>query len=96
MAVEMYKDVDTGVVSAKDTIIDDLVDVFRNDDADMTFEEALSIVRELSRSQGFYCRLLQELEWIKENDREQVEQLEQDFELNNVKDNLDLILYFES
>ena len=31
----------------------------------MTFEKALSIVRELSRSQGFYCRLLQELEWIK-------------------------------
>lgn len=40
MAVEMYKDVDTGVVSAKDTIIDDLVDVFRNDDDEITFEEA--------------------------------------------------------
>lgn len=62
----------------------------------MTFEKALSIVRELSRSQGFYCRRLQELEWIKENDREQVEQLEQDFELNKVKNSLDLVLYFES
>lgn len=62
----------------------------------MTFEKALSIVRELAKSQGFYCRLLQELEWIKANDREQVEQLEQDFELNKVKDNLDLIFYFET
>lgn len=62
----------------------------------MTFEKALSIVRELAKSQGFYCRLLQELEWIKENDWEQVEQLEQDFELNKVKDNLDLIFYFET
>lgn len=47
MAVEMYKDVDTGVVSAKDTIIDDLVDVFQNDDADMTFEEATEAAIEM-------------------------------------------------
>lgn len=58
----------------------------------MTFDKALEIVRGLSKSQGFYCRLLQNMENMEE---EQREELEQDFEYNNVKNEMDLIFYFE-
>ena len=40
MAVEMYKEVDSEVVSAKDTIIDDLIDIVQSEDPDITFEQA--------------------------------------------------------
>ena len=58
----------------------------------MSFEKALEIVRNLSRSQGFYGRLLQTMERLEE---EQQKELELDFELNKVKTDLDLIFYFE-
>lgn len=58
----------------------------------MTFEKALEIVRELSYSQGFYGRLLRNMQ---EMDEEQRKELEEDFEYNKVKDSMDLIFYFE-
>lgn len=58
----------------------------------MTFEKALKIVRDLSYSQGFYGRLLRNMQ---EMDEEQRKELEQDFEYNKVKDSMDLIFYFE-
>jgi uncharacterized protein (UPF0335 family) len=61
----------------------------------LTFSQAKEIVRELAKSQGFYCRLLKTLEWIEENDKEQLEILEEDFAFNKVKTELDLIFYFE-
>lgn len=59
----------------------------------MTFNQALEIVKELAKSQGFYCRLLQNLENATD---EQKTELEQDFEYRNVKDSLDLVFYFET
>lgn len=59
----------------------------------ITFNQALEIVRELAKGQGFYCRLLQNLENATE---EQKRELEQDFEFCNVKDSLDLVFYFET
>lgn len=47
MAVEMYKDVDSEVVSAKDTIIDDLVDIVQSEDPDITFEQATETAIEM-------------------------------------------------
>lgn len=58
----------------------------------MTFEKVLEIVRELSYSQGFYGRLLRNMQ---EMDEEQRKELEEDFEYNKVKDSMDLIFYFE-
>lgn len=58
----------------------------------MTFEKALEIVRKLSYSQGFYGRLLRNMQ---EMDEEQRKELEEDFEYNKVKDSMDLIFYFE-
>ena len=46
MAVEMYKEVDSEVVSAKDTIIDDLIDIVQSEDPDITFEQATELANE--------------------------------------------------
>lgn len=58
----------------------------------MNFKQAKAIVKELAKSQGFYCRLLDSMERMEE---EQQKELELDFELNKVKTDLDLIFYFE-
>lgn len=58
----------------------------------MTFEKALEVVRELSSSQGFYGRLLQNMEDMTEDEKAE---LEQDLEYNKVKDRMDLIFLFE-
>ena len=47
MAVEMYKDVDSEVISAKDTIIDDLIDIVQSEDPDITFEQATETAIEM-------------------------------------------------
>ena len=47
MAVEMYKEVDSEVVSAKDTIIDDLIDIVQSEDPDITFEQATETAIEM-------------------------------------------------
>lgn len=59
----------------------------------MKIEQAKEIMRGLAKSQGFYGRLLQAIENATE---EQIKELELDFELNKVKDSLDLVLYFET
>ena len=58
----------------------------------MSFKQAKAIVKELAKSQGFYCRLLDSMERMGE---EQQKELELDFELNKIKTDLDLIFYFE-
>ena len=58
----------------------------------MSFKQSKAIVKELAKSQGFYCRLLDSMERMEE---EQQKELELDFELNKVKTDLDLIFYFE-
>ena len=58
----------------------------------MSFKKALEIVRELSYSQGFYGRLLRNMQEITEEERQE---FEEDLAFNKVKTDLDLIFYFE-
>ncbi len=58
----------------------------------MTFSQALEVVRKLAKSQGCYCRLLQKLENATEK---QKQKFKQDFEFYDVRDNVDLVFYFD-
>lgn len=58
----------------------------------MTFEEALKVVKGLSKSQGFYGR---RLNYMKEFTEEQKAEFTKVLEKNNIKTGLDLIFLFE-
>ena len=58
----------------------------------ISFKQAKAIVKELAKSKGFYCRLLDSMERMEED---QQKELELDFELNKIKTDLDLVFYFE-
>lgn len=66
-------------------------DLGKNKDV-MTFNQALEVVRKLAKGQGCYCRLLQKLENATE---EQKQKFKQDFEFYDVRDNVDLVFYFD-
>lgn len=55
----------------------------------MKKQEIIETVRDLSKSQGFYCRMLEHLQ--SEDGQEFLDMLE----AKNFKDPVDLILYFE-
>lgn len=59
----------------------------------MNFEQALEVVRTLSKSQGFYCRVLQDMEQFSE---EQKEAFEIALKENCIKEPVDLVLLFET
>lgn len=59
----------------------------------LTYEQALSVIRVFAQSQGFYGRLLRQLEELSE---EQIADFEQDLIDNKVQNDMDLIFYFES
>lgn len=58
----------------------------------MSFKYAYAVVRELAKSQGFYCRILMNMEKMTEEERQE---FEEDLAFNKVKTDLDLIFYFE-
>lgn len=63
-----------------------------NEEEFMTFEKALAFCKDMSKSQGFYGRIHQEmLEW----NEEKILRFEQDLIDNKVKTDLDLVYYFE-
>ena len=64
---------------------------FYNEDY-MTFEECLDVIKSLSRSQGFYGRLLRD---INELDVNSLEELRKEWENKQFKSDLDFILYLE-
>ena len=61
----------------------------------MKIDEILELISELSKSQGFYGRLLEQLLEVKENDPLQWEEIVEDLESKNFKEPLDVVLYFE-
>lgn len=61
----------------------------------MTGEEVIDVVRTLSQSQGFYGRLLQNIEQLKRCNPDQYEELLDEFEAQQFKDSVDVVLYFE-
>lgn len=47
MAVEFYKDVDSGVVNAYDTIIDDLIEIVTDERPNLTYDQAVKAATEM-------------------------------------------------
>ena len=62
----------------------------------MNREEIMAAIRMLANSQGFYSRLLRNIEDAKENDPDNYEELMCKLEAQNFKDAVDLILYLET
>ena len=61
----------------------------------MKMWQILQLIDDLSQSQGLYCRLKEDIFYIKENHPERYEKLVNDWESQNFKDSLDFILYIE-
>ncbi len=58
----------------------------------LNFNQAKIIVEKLAKSQGFYCRKLVEME---EMEKEEIKAFEEDLIEYKVKNDMDLIFYFE-
>ena len=61
----------------------------------MKMEDLLNIIRELSISQGFYGRLLYELEELKSTNPRAYKDVVKDWESKNFTDSLDFIIWLE-
>ena len=61
----------------------------------MKMWQILQLIDDLSQSQGLYCRLKEDIIYIKKNNPEKYEELVNDWESRNFKDSLDFILYIE-
>lgn len=62
----------------------------------MDRKQILDEIKTLAMSQGFYGRLLQNINDIKEESEEKYEALMTELEKQNFKDSVDMILYFET
>lgn len=62
----------------------------------MNREQILNTIAGLARSQGFYGRLLMNLNNLKSNDPEKYEKAMSELEAKKFKDELELILYLEA
>lgn len=58
----------------------------------MARNEILATIKSLARSQGYYCRLLRQIE---EMDADQQDAVMTMLEKQNFKDSLDLVMFFE-
>ena len=58
-------------------------------------EKVIEVVQMLSRSQGFYGRLLEEIMYIKDYKPEQFETFKEVIEEQEFKDPVDVVLFFE-
>lgn len=61
----------------------------------MTMNDIMAVIENLSRSQGFYKRLLWNIYELQDNNPEAYEELVEDWESKKFKDSLDFILYME-
>ena len=62
----------------------------------MKRDEILGVFAELAQSQGFYGRLLRNIEELQECDPDMYEEFMTELEEQNFHDALDLILYIET
>lgn len=62
----------------------------------MKRDKILEIIRELAKSQGFYGRLLRDIEYAENTNPTVYEAFMTGLESKNFKEPLDLILYLES
>lgn len=58
-----------------------------------TVEKVIEVIKDLAKSQGFYCRLLEAIENFNEDE---MEMFKTDVESQRFSDPLDVVLYFES
>lgn len=61
----------------------------------MDREQIMQVIRNLARSQGFYCRLLYNIQELQKSDHEEADRLLSVLEAQKFNDVLDVILYFE-
>ena len=61
----------------------------------MKMKDILNTIEILSRSQGFYGRLLMSIMRLKEESEEDYQLLVEQLEGQNFRDTLDLVFYFE-
>ena len=61
----------------------------------MKMKDILNTIEILSRSQGFYGRLLMNIMRLKEESEEDYQLLVEQLEGQNFRDTLDLVLFFE-
>lgn len=61
----------------------------------MKMKDILNTIEILSRSQGFYGRLLMSIMRLKEESEEDYQLLVEQLEGQNFRDTLDLVLFFE-
>ena len=58
-------------------------------------EKVIEVVQMLSHSQGFYGRLLKEINYIQEYEPEKFEEFKEIIEAQEFKDPVDVVLFFE-
>ena len=61
----------------------------------MKREQIMQVIRSLAKSQGFYGRLLRDIQELQKNDPEEADRLLSMLEAQKFNDALDVILYFE-
>lgn len=62
----------------------------------MKRKEILNVIKDLSKSQGFYGRLLNRLESAKSYDPDAYDAFMSELEAQNFSDAVDLVIYLES
>ena len=67
-----------------------------NTKASFTGEEVIDVIKSLSQSQGFYGRLYQAIMNLKSDDPDRYEQYLDHLQTQNFKDEVDVVLYFET
>ena len=63
--------------------------------AGYSVEQVIEVVEMLSHSQGFYGRLLKDIEYMKENEPEKFEDFKFIIELKEFKTPVDVVMFFE-
>lgn len=61
----------------------------------MDREQIMQVIRNLAKSQGFYGRLLYDIQELQNNNPEEADRLFSILEAQKFNDELDIILYFE-
>lgn len=61
----------------------------------MKMNEIMEAIKDLAKCQGFYGRLLENLLELKEDEPELYEEVSAEWEAQNFRDSVDLVLYLE-
>lgn len=60
-----------------------------------SIDQILDVIENLSHSQGYYARLLENILYAKDNDTDAYEKWVEEMESQNFTDPLDIVFYFE-